>query len=172
MELLARVFPWVVLVALVLGGAYLLVDAIHESGYESGEAHERTLWQDKQAALAAELALSMERMAAARAKDEKQLLGIIDEKNRQNKVLDDRVNALVTANRGLWVAARETPAIATNAKGGKTCDSGVTGGGTGRTRLPENAERFLRARAIAADKVVIQYEACRAALKNITVIAN
>jgi hypothetical protein len=170
MELLVRVVPWVVLVALVLGGAYLLVDVIHDSGYESGEAHERTIWQGKQAALAAELALSMERMAAARAKDEKQLLGVIDEKNRSNKALDDRVAALVNANRGLWVDRAKADANGTAT--GKACDFGLAGGGTGRARLPENVERFLRARAVAADKVVIQYEACRAALKNITVIAN
>jgi hypothetical protein len=170
MELLVRVVPWVVLVALVLGGGYFLVDSIYDSGYESGKTNERKAWQDKQAALAAELALSMQRVAAELARQEKQLLGVIDEKSRKNRELDDRVASLLHANRGLWVDRAK--ADANGAATGKACDSGLAGGGTGRARLPENAERFLRARAVAADKVVIQYEACRAALKNITVIAN
>lgn len=178
---LAKAAGWVLLVVFVVCVIGFVIHSIHESGFDAGVNKERSFWQEKNAkqekersrneeVKARELRLAMEREAKDWLDHEKNLLGVIDEKTRKNKELDTQLASVRNAYRGLWIDS-QGKVCGGISETGKADDTSVPGGGTGQTRLPERAERFLQTLAADADRVVIQYDACRKELRNVTTVA-
>lgn len=95
----------------------------------------------------------------------------IERKNTDNlmRIINDKDAALDQLNRdlvdarGLYIRTKNAPCPADTVSG-KTENTGEPASRSGRERLPESVETGLWRLAADAQKVVIQYEACRQAL--------
>ena len=105
-----------------------------------------------------------------RDEQEKNLNKVIDDKDQAITKLQKAEHDARTVNRGLWVnsgACRGSAAVPVRNNAG----AGLTSGGAGRVRLSLQDEHDIRLAFGDAQRVVIQYNACRARLKSIATVA-
>lgn len=152
--------PYLIIIGIIAG----LLSGSWYYGYQHGKKIERAEWLGEKVLKDALLAKELSEAMAAKAKVENEntdnLMRIIDEKDAAL----DKLNSDLAHTRGLYIRTKNASCSA-NSVSGKTESSEQSGGGTGRERLPEPVEERLWGLAADAQKVVIQYEACRRALK-------
>lgn len=141
-------------VAVLLG---MIVSGIHKNGRQV----ERVIWQKKDAQQAEANAGLLAKINAQRQQETKGLYEVINAQSKQNNALD-RLNN----DQRLYIAANKTrrdnlPKATSTSQPSATSD---------RIGLSEAFEREIRGDYMTAQRVVIQYEACRAALMNIAEI--
>ena len=149
--LLKYLIPGLLVAGLVYYGGY--------KAYDNGRSVERAVWQEKflKEETAAKEALLLAQAAAHYQEEQhrKQLEELTDAKKRAIKNLKSDIASL--SRRGLYIEATSCPDIGA----GETESTGQSSGGTGRVRLPQQAEGDLISLAEDAQQVVIQYQACR-----------
>lgn len=152
--------PYLIILNIAVG----LIAGSWYQGYQHGKKIERAEWVEKNAQRDALLANELGEAMAAKARIEDEntdnLMRIIDDKDAAL----DKLNRDLVNTRGLYIRAKNTSCPA-NAVPGKAESTGESGGGAGRERLPEPVEAGLWKLAADAQKVVIQYETCRQALR-------
>lgn len=129
-------------------------------GYETGKEHELAACIDRfnltQQAYEERLAEAIKLKQEADIYNQKNLEQVIHEKNNAISKLNDDLNSM----RGLYITTKKPSCdLPREAKGPGEPDSG-----TSRERLPDPVEEGLWKLVSDAQKVVIQYEACRKAL--------
>lgn len=132
---------------------------------EDGRLVERAIWQErelKQQAEAREALMSAHKLAAFQAAAHRQRLEELTNVKRQAiKTLERDVVDL--RSRGLYITAKACPEPGAS----EASDSSGAGSPSGRIRLPAKAEDDLISLAEDAQRVVIQYNACRTELMEI-----
>ena len=155
---------WALLIVACTWFVWHMAATVHDNIYSDGRMAERAEWQkketDRENQLAREIAEAVDRLNAERDKQVNELTGALDHANQAQDKLNHDLNAVRTANRGLWINAQNC-ANSTDAAAGKTEDPGINGGATGRIRLPGQIEQDLWEFAADAQRVVIQYETLR-----------
>ena len=143
-------------ILLVIGS---IVFAIHDNGRKI----ERGVWlqeqSDYQQALAKELGEAMQRKADLERENLKSIAKAINEKDSSIAKLEHDINA----TRRLYVAA-ENKKCSPRDLSRKAESTGQSGGKAVRVELSEQDAENIRRDYTDAQRVVIQYEACRAAL--------
>lgn len=153
-----------IVILLVIGS---IVFAIHDNGRKI----ERGVWlkeqSDYQKALAKDLGEAMQRKADLEQDNLKSIAKAINEKDNAIALLEHDIKA----TRRLYVTEKNKKC----SSGGvprKTESSSQPGGQAGRVELYEQDERNIRRDYADAQRVVIQYEACRAALLPLVDVVN
>lgn len=157
---------WALLIVACTWFVWHMAVTVHDNIYNDGRMAERAKWQKKETdranQLAHEIAEAVDRLNAERDKQVNELTGALDHANQAQEKLNRDLNAVRTANHGLWINAQNC-ANNTDATAGKTEDPGIDGGAAGRIRLPGQIEQDLWGFAADAQRVVIQYETLRMA---------
>lgn len=119
--------------------------------------------------VAVEIGESVKRVQEFRDEQEKNLVEVINGKDKAIADLQKRERAALAANRGLFVHA---PACnGSDRVSAETDSASLTIGGTGRARLSPEDEHDIRAAFGDAQRVVIQYNACREKLRSLVTVA-
>ncbi|MCX7184928.1 MAG: hypothetical protein NTW90_06810 [Nitrosospira sp.] len=157
---------WALLIAAVIGGIWLGVHNIYQTGYTAGTNAERTSWEQREIvrkdALAKAVAEAVKAIAAARAEQVAGLTGALDHAAQQNTKLGRDIAALRNSD-GLSFSSNMPRCAAAN-PAAEDEGPGLGGGGASRVRLPREIEESLYGIAEDAQRVVIQYETCRRTL--------
>jgi len=158
---------WAALIIACIWFVWHMAGTIHDNIYEDGRLAERAVWESKEAIRSKELAKAVADAAQAMAAEhEKQVDGLTGALNNEIKAKDKLSRDLADinrTNRGLWIDAKNCRNSA-NETTRKTESAGISGGETGRIRLPSQVEQDLWELAADAQRVVIQYETCRQTL--------
>ena len=149
----------------------LILSILGYAGYQvhdNGRQVERVIWQEKvieEAQIAeAELAMALALVATQAEEHRKQLQELTNAKQEAILALERDVADL--SNRGLYIPASSCP----DPGSGEATDTGGASKASSRIRLPQAIENNLIQLAADAQRVVIQYEACRTELMEITTI--
>lgn len=119
----------------------------------------------EQQAIAVEVAASVKRVQEFRDEQEKNLSEVINAKDKAIDDLQKRERDALAANRGLFISAGACTGA--NGMSAKTPGASVNVSGAGRVRLSGEDESHIRADYGDAQRVVIQYNACREKLKSL-----
>lgn len=123
----------------------------------------------EQAEVAVEIGESVKRVQAYRDEQEQNLVEVINGKDKAISDLQKRERDALAANRGLFVSA---PAcVSQNGVPTNAGSSGLAGSGASRVRLSPQDEYDIRSAFGDAQRVVIQYNACRDKLKSLVRVA-
>ncbi len=124
---------------------------------------------EQQNIIAVEVAESVKRVQEFRDEQEKNLVEVINEREKSLADLHKRERAAVAANRGLFVSA--ATCSGKNGVSAETGSTSIVSSGADRVRLSFTDEHDIRSAFGDAQRVVIQYNACREKLKSLVTVA-
>ncbi len=122
----------------------------------------------EQQEVAVEVAASVKRVQEFRDEQEKNLSEVINAKDKAIADLAKRERDAVAANRGLFVSAGACAGA--GRVPAKTQGASINVGGAGRVRLSGEDESHIRTDYGDAQRVVIQYNACREKLRSLVTV--
>lgn len=159
---------WALLIAACASFVWWLWSSIYDSGYDAGQKKERAAWQQEKIKLDQQMAEAIKKatdeIALERNKQSSAISEALQNEINAKQKLNDDLNNLRAANRGLWITAqncRNDP----SAMPTETQNTGGRAGETDRIRLPEPIEQDLWQLARDAQKTVIQLQTCQQMLR-------
>lgn len=157
-----------IITAVIFGAGFAVGDHLTSNSYKAKILDVANEKIKEQGIVAVEVAASVKRVHDFRDEQEKNLVEVINGKEKAIADLERRER--VTANNGLFVS---TPACdSSNGMPLKTDSSGITVSATRRARLSGEDEHDIRAAFGDAQRVVIQYNACREKLKTLVTVTD
>ncbi len=145
---------YALIISVIVGAAWWVYDAIYDRG-----------WNDREQEAILEAAKSQEaldvakkKIEAMRVESQTKLLKTINERNKREAELNNRINDL--NDQRLYVSAKNK-GCDNDGMPGTHEDTGVNSGGTGRVELSQTAARNIRRDYINGQQVVNQYLALK-----------
>jgi hypothetical protein len=151
---------------LALGG--LASWKVTADSYKADLVDERNEKIKEQQQIAVEVAASVKRVQEFRDEQEKNLSEVINAKDKAIEDLQKRERDARVANRGLFVSARAC--ASSHGMPAEAESPEVANSGPDRVRLSSEDEQHIRADYGDAQRVVIQYNACRDKLKELVTV--
>lgn len=154
-----------IIAAVIFGSGYGAGAHLTANSYKAKMLEAANQKIEDQNIVAVEVAASVKRVQEFRDEQEKNLVEVINGKEKAISDLQKRERDAVAANRGLWVSA----AACSGADGvsAKTSSPGITVSAPRGVRLSSEDESHIRADYGDAQRVVIQYAACREKLRSL-----
>lgn len=162
---IAKAACWVALAFAVIFGIDYIVGKIHDDGRKV----ERAVWEHRAAEQSKQVAKAVSEAAKAwadqRDAEQKNLLGVLDEKSKDLATKDKLIAGYVASGRGLWVYTKDRTCPSPGENPSETHPVGVAISGAPKEELFEGDQRFLRSIGDDADTTVAYYDALRKACR-------
>lgn len=157
---------YAIIAAVIFGAGFAVGDHLTANSYKAKMLDVANEKIKDDGIVAVEVAASVQRVHDFRDEQDKNLMGVINEREKAIADLERRERDSV--NRGLFVSA--SACSGQNGMPGKTDSASVAISGAGRVRLSAQDEHDIRTDYGDAQRVVIQYNACREKLKSLVEI--
>lgn len=153
---------WVVM-ALIISS---VLGMVSYKSYVAGENHEKSIWEHKEVERQQKTALVVAKNTEEKERGNNKLLEIISQRDDLNEKLNNAHDRI--ADKRMFITSQDQVCNSRVREAENTVESGRA---TGRIELSAAFARKIRNDYFKAQQVVIQYNACRAELRNIAEIA-
>lgn len=157
---------YAIIAAVIFGAGFAVGDHLTTNSYKAKMLDVANEKIKDDGIVAVEVAASVQRVHDFRDEQDKNLMGVINE--REKAIADLEQRERTAANRGLFVSS--AACNGQNGMPGKTDSASVVVSGSGRVRLSGEDESHVRIDYGDAQRVVIQYNACRKKLKSLVTV--
>lgn len=166
--LIIKIVALLAIIGAAIAGISYVVDSLQDQGREMEKAKNLTDKAKEDETRAIAFGEAVKRVQDYRDEQERNLIEVMNGKDKAIADLEKRERAAIAAGRGLYISSQACSSPA--AREGETTGPGLVTGGSGRVRLSLADESNVRTDYGLAQRVVIQYNACREKLRTLVIV--